>query len=305
MPANQKILYVLNQEEGSHTSLSQALSYAEKSGGEIDILIMYPAFPETFKDKLEAYRSHVLQSIQPLLDSAKNVKCRILDDEPKPHALSIIKHVVKNGHNLVIKSAESLRSGREKGLKAYDMTLLRKCPCAVWLVRDVDHAPSQNVLICVDPINQEDGDENLSLRLLAEGEAIAKSLSANVKILSCWDFEYEDFLRHSALAKTDDTEIDRQIADADKKHKVALEDLIKKANVSNDIEIERLRGKADDVIPNYVEENKVNLIVMGTVARTGIPGFFIGNTAENIFLNVGCALYTAKPDGYVSPIQVK
>ena len=43
---------------------------------------------------------------------------------------------------------------------------------------------------------------------------------------------------------------------------------------------------------------------MGTVARTGIPGLLIGNTAESVLSQVGCSVIAVKPDGFVSPVAV-
>jgi len=41
---------------------------------------------------------------------------------------------------------------------------------------------------------------------------------------------------------------------------------------------------------------------MGTVGRVGIPGFFIGNTAEEILKRVECSVLAIKPAGFVSPV---
>lgn len=56
------------------------------------------------------------------------------------------------------------------------------------------------------------------------------------------------------------------------------------------------------MIPALVEEKKVDLLVMGTIARSGTPGVFIGNTAERMLRSVDCSVLTLKPDGFVSPI---
>lgn len=47
----------------------------------------------------------------------------------------------------------------------------------------------------------------------------------------------------------------------------------------------------------------MDILVMGTVARTGIPGFIIGNTAENVFQKLSCSLMALKPQGFVSPMK--
>jgi len=47
---------------------------------------------------------------------------------------------------------------------------------------------------------------------------------------------------------------------------------------------------------------RIDLLVMGTVCRTGSPGLIIGNTAERVLDSVKCSVLTVKPAGFVSPI---
>ncbi|GAL17372.1 universal stress protein family 1 [Vibrio maritimus] len=63
-----------------------------------------------------------------------------------------------------------------------------------------------------------------------------------------------------------------------------------------------LHGRADDLIPKCVRERDVDVLVMGTVARTGISGFVIGNTAENVLQSIHCSLVALKPQGFKTPI---
>ena len=43
---------------------------------------------------------------------------------------------------------------------------------------------------------------------------------------------------------------------------------------------------------------------MGTVSRTGIAGFFIGNCAETVLRQVDCSVLTLKPAGFATPISL-
>jgi nucleotide-binding universal stress UspA family protein len=43
---------------------------------------------------------------------------------------------------------------------------------------------------------------------------------------------------------------------------------------------------------------------MGTVARIGIPGLLIGNTAETILDQLDCSVLAVKPPGFVSPVAL-
>jgi nucleotide-binding universal stress UspA family protein len=57
-------------------------------------------------------------------------------------------------------------------------------------------------------------------------------------------------------------------------------------------------------VPRLARELDVELIVMGTVGRVGIPGFFMGNTAEEILDQIDCSVLAIKPPGFESPVSL-
>ena len=65
-----------------------------------------------------------------------------------------------------------------------------------------------------------------------------------------------------------------------------------------------IKGEAGIQIPKLAKEIDVDLIVMGTLSRTGIAGLFIGNTAEKILYRVNCSVLAIKPDGFNTPVKV-
>ena len=66
-----------------------------------------------------------------------------------------------------------------------------------------------------------------------------------------------------------------------------------------------IKGPAEQVVPELARELEVDLVVMGTVARTGIDGFFMGNTAESILGDLDCSVLTMKPPGFTSPVTLE
>ena len=58
------------------------------------------------------------------------------------------------------------------------------------------------------------------------------------------------------------------------------------------------------VIPELARAAQINPIVMGTLYRTGLLGFFIANTAETVLQQIGCSVLTVKPDGSLSPVTL-
>jgi len=70
-----------------------------------------------------------------------------------------------------------------------------------------------------------------------------------------------------------------------------------------DPQLHVITGDAKYIVPAAARDLDVDLIVMGTVARVGIPGFFMGNTAESILNQIDCSVLTIKPSGFVSPVS--
>lgn len=88
-------------------------------------------------------------------------------------------------------------------------------------------------------------------------------------------------------------------------HESAIETLLKEyVPAIADNQIHLLKGEPSTAIAELAEKLRVELIVMGTVARTGIKGFFIGNTAEKILRKVDCSVLALKPDGFITPINL-
>jgi universal stress protein E len=64
------------------------------------------------------------------------------------------------------------------------------------------------------------------------------------------------------------------------------------------------RVVADSAILRFIKDHNVDLLVMGTMARSGMPGVFIGNTAERLALSVTCSLLALKPADFQCPVPL-
>ena len=47
-----------------------------------------------------------------------------------------------------------------------------------------------------------------------------------------------------------------------------------------------------------------DIIVMGTVSRLGVPGYIMGDTAEETIHQLKCAVVGVKPRGFETPISL-
>lgn len=217
-------------------------------------------------------------------------------------AVRIIRRVLRDGYDLVVKEAELKEGG--KGFRAVDMDLLRKCPSPVFLSRPIArHREEIKVAVAVDPEGVAPEGQALSRSLLEVARSYADTCSGELHVVGCWDYPLESSLRHNPWIAVTPQEVEGYVRAACSRSDSALTQLIGESKIGGKVTVHHLRGSPDKVIPQYLEEQSIDVLIMGTVGRTGIPGFIIGNTAENVVQRLGCSLLALKPKGFVSPIK--
>lgn len=285
--------------------LNQALETVKNSAAKATILFLQPELPGDMQDFIGDFQNSHRQKLKAELQKhGLEDTVKIEFDSTRPPLITVIRYALKHNNDLVIKQAESLSpKGTQKGFKSMDMGLLRKCPCMVWIYKTAIQQSKPKFLIAVDPRNEEQAGYDLNVKLLKNGKGMADSLGGSFEVISCWHLEHENFLRDSAFAKMDKDKVDALVDQEREQHFEALTTMMEEAGVEEIDRIVHLQGKPEEMIPAYIDENEIDVLVMGTVARTGIPGFIVGNTAENILQNVTCDMMADKPNGFVSPVK--
>lgn len=305
------ILYVTNGTFDETEGLKQALKLAGSNRITLHVLLVYPGLPKNQQEYTRTYEKYLTEQVNAALQETR-VMLNMEHDRVSfhmvqgggdvPPAIHVIRHVLRNAHDLVIKEAEPRKGG--KGFRSIDMTLLRKCPCPVWLAHPVTGSRGDtHVAVAVDPENREEAERALSLRLLELSRSMADNLGGSLSILSCWDYVFEQFLRYKAWTNVSEDELAHNIEGAEADHLALLNTLVDESGIGTAHQVHHMRGGPDTLIPEFVEKQSVDILVMGTVARTGIIGFLIGNTAENIVTEISCSLMALKPAGFISPVK--
>lgn len=301
------ILFVSDKADTSDGIIEQAVKFAEAHDAKLTILDVQPPLPSKIKQLEENYDQAISDDIRKKLEKHgdyKNSEITVMRDDKG--YISIIKHILKNDYDAVIKMADDLEKNRKSGFRSMDMNLLRKCPVPIWLIRPGAQLTKPRIVVAVDPLSEAKEGRDLNTKLLKIGDDLTTTLDGHMEVLSCWTFEHENYLRNAPFARMTEDEIDVLIKEAQEEHQDSLSAALadyKPETLKGEPVCEK--GEANDIIPRYVEDNNVAILVMGTVARTGIPGLVIGNTAENILQQLSCSLLAVKPDGFISPITLK
>lgn len=310
MQKYQDILFVSTGMADEKDALKQALSLARNNQANLTALIIHPKFPSHLADYEKKHEQALMDELRTTVqkvgqeigvDTSSMALAMEAERKSKP-AISIIKHVLKGSVDLVIKKAEQKDSG--KGFKALDMDLLRQCPCPVWLCRPIEnHRQDIKIAVAIDAESETEEGRDLSIQLLKVADMLAKDCNNEINIISCWDYEFEEYLKHNPWTYMPEEDVAEIVQEAGDNNLSALSVLIRESNTASKAHIHHLKGRADKLIPQFIEDNAIDILIMGTVARSGISGFIIGNTAENILQKVSCSLLAMKPNGFVSPVK--
>jgi len=228
----------------------------------------------------------------------------------------IIHEVLRNEHDLVFKMAES-GGLLDRVFGSDDMHLLRKCPCPVWLVKPKSPKLYQRILAAVDiddgyPPEELNTRHLLNLQILEMASSLALSESAELHIVHVWHAIGESVMRSASMTKLEN-EIINYVEEIRQRCyqnlNVLMGEMIGKLGQDTFDYIEPkthlLKGCPRKSVPEFSKEIKADLVIMGTVARTGLPGIFMGNTAESILNQLDCSVLAIKPPGFKTPVTLK
>ena len=227
--------------------------------------------------------------------------------------LEIIRAVLQNQHDLVIKTAEENYNLKTMIFGSMDMHLLRKCPCPVWIIKPEDGRKYLRILAAVDiqPSPDDSKMDSLNDQISEISMSLAFSELSELFIVHAW-LVFGESIARSSWSKYQRDEVVSWIAaqkedikERQKQFKEKIDQLLgEKGKDYLRPEICLVEGDATEVIPQVAEEKKADLVIMGTVGRTGLPGFFMGNTAESILSRLNCSVLAIKPEGFISTVTL-
>lgn len=248
---------------------------------------------------IETETQTVEQAVAMVRQAGIEVSGRVLAGTP---FLEIIRQVLSHGHDLIMIMAEGSGGLREILFGSTTMHLMRKSPCPVWVLKPTQARSYRRILAAVNPDPQHENQDALNRKIMDLATSLASMEESELLILHTWSVAMESVLR-GKRSGLDRQEVDRLVQQTREAHRQYLLNLLADypmAQIKQQVYL--VKGEAAEVISNMARR-QIDLIVMGTVGRTGVAGLLMGDTAEKVLRQVDCAVMAIKPDGFVSPVQ--
>lgn len=215
------------------------------------------------------------------------------------NCIEIIKAVINSKSDLLIKVAND----SQQSFDSNDFHLMRKCAIPVWIIKTTQFNSINKILAAVDLSMEQHAEGRAQNRIIMDiASSLSKFEKARLTVFSCWQLYGEQALRHGAFARVSKDKIDELLKVEENEYKDSLDILVSeyaKSSFEQCLE----KGSPKLLIPEYVNSNEIDIVVMGTLGRSGIPGFLIGQNSETVLQRINSSVITLKPAGFQSPIR--
>ncbi|NEV63233.1 universal stress protein [Thiorhodococcus minor] len=319
------MLYVVETGKRCTSVLRRAVALAETNQANLTLVDVVPQVPAGIgmprggplsADLQTALRTEHAQALDALAEPYRQraeIQCKVLVGTPY---LEVIREVLREGHDLVIKAPED-PSWLALLFGSNDMHLLRKCPCPICITKCDAPTAFRRILAAVDladddPTEGSRAHRSLSHQILEVAAWMALTELAELHLVTVWEAIGEGVMR-SASINVQAQEVFAYVEAVRRQHEAGLDALLHALEDTLGPEALTLlkprkhliRGAPSKEIPAQAKRLEADLVVMGTVGRSGIPGLLIGNTAETILYQLDCSVLAIKPPGFVSPVSIE
>ncbi len=305
-----KILVATDFQPHSEAALKQAIWLARHSQAKIVLAHVLPDFAKAVltasreaqhdmiygqgeklqKEIREESEARMKFLIEKLDAGDLGIRCETLLGDP---AVSIVRAVLQEDHDLVLVGTRGEAAWERFIMGSTAKRLIRLCPCPVWTVKAKSDVPSNVVLAATDF-------SETSRTAVSIGRTIAAQICAEFHLLHVID---SNDVPDRLIERVTNEHPYREQVNAVATER--LEEFTASLDGGGDqIKTHLTWGIPSQEIARTADHLRVDLLVLGTIGRSGIKGVLLGNTAEKVLDHCDCSILTVKPEDYVSPVAV-
>lgn len=301
MKTPKRILVVISGRHTEHPALERALKFADFNDVHIHLFnclyepvmalkdVLSSEHRKEMKSQYMADRYLYMDTLADTLDK-KGVSCSVNVAWHRDLHEAIEEIVDELEPDLVIKRISADTSNINPFAMPVDRHLLRYCKAPLLLIKD-SHWVKKPILAAIDPT--ADNKEHIALNhnILEYSKMFAHLTETELHSVNTFETPNMGPSMDVGWANIDFESIKVDFSNA---HKNKMQSLLKEHYLLNN-PFHVIEGPADIAIPNVAKEIDAQLLILGTVGRTGLSGAFIGNTAEHVLAHMNCDILTLKP----------
>jgi universal stress protein E len=300
-----RILAATDFSPAAEAAVRQAAWVAQRFGSRLVLTHVLPDFLQAFygasaSARYEAFHGDpdVLQreirrqsderlrkAIADLRQPNLNVGYETLVGEP---FVKIIQAVQAEGYELVVIGTRGLSAWKQFALGSTAKRLIRMCPSSVWVVKGESKPPPRSILVATDF-------SEVSGRAFEHARWLAGLAGSELHVLHV----VEEEMTHPVFEIPSLPRHYREDEARERLEALACNSAALDAPITTHL----AWGTPWLEIVQHAQRLRTDILVIGSVGRSGIKGLLLGNTANRVLGSCDCNLLTVKPAAFVSPIE--
>jgi universal stress protein E len=244
---------------------------------------------------LQGRRSRLEQFADRLRHEAVRVDCGVIWG--RPLADRILFEVLALEPDLVIKDAPKESTLNRAFFSGLDWRLLAQCPAPLMLVHPGSPSLPRKILAAVDPLDEHGKPHELNADILKQAISLSMQCGAELEVANAYEYipmggeaEYMGWVPDLTLYE-----------ELRKVHAEALYKLGRQYSIPPG-NLHVLNGDAAQAITGFAAQKHADLVIMGSVYRTGLKHLMIGSTAESVFDQLVSDVLVLKPKGFAAEL---
>ena len=296
----QRLMVVIDAEHQQQPALQRAVEVARETGAALHLLQVeyHPSLESGLLDSRlldRARKTIVRQSCEALRTSVAHLSAEGLQIEVdvrwgKRRHEEILSRVAVLQPDILFKSTHPSSALRRLLFSDTSWQLIRRCPAPLWLVHDAESS-GKRLCAALDPLHSADKPAALDHQLIRTSQALQAALGLQAEYLHAQAPLPRSLLFDAEVAQ----EYEDYVTQCSREHRQAFDKLIAQHAIDR-AQAHLQEGFAEEVIPRFVREHNIGLLVMGAIARGHLDSLLIGHTAERVLERVECDLLVIKPE---------
>ena len=308
-PSFHKLLVAVDFSPASFAAIQQALWVATQTGATITLVNVLPNMRKSMQSasidaKLDllygegsVFHREVLGDAEKRLQQIVNnvahpnlvIKHKVLLGEPITEICRLTQH---GDYDLVFAGAHAMTVWKELFVGSTAKKLIHTCPAPVWIVRPEHVGQPAAILTATDfsPVSR------IAIEVASNLAQLAHAQLHTMHVVDSADVP-EDILSKVPEGKS----LREEIYEATKNR---LIEFLAPLGAQVDIKPHLTWGTPWKEINRFANHLKADLLVVGSIGRSGIAGMLVGNTAEQLLTCCQSSLLTVKPENFVCPIPL-
>ena len=256
-------------------SINKVIRIAKCIGKHIDVLIdkrnraserlYWKLLTRTreFNDELTTHQEKLITEIKQQLDNSQ-ITYKIHESIDDDYMYSLGRLVIKDSLLIAHTQAGILRHPFFSLAKDFD--------CNIFLIDKKPWPVTVNIAATVDPLHENDRPAKLDQYIVQFSKTLKNKISGRWRLVHCC-FISPFLLKHQSKIN----EI----------HREALTDFAKETGTLK-TDITMLQGKPETALPKWINENKIDILCLGYIARNDLHNYLVGSTTHALLKKVPC-----------------